>query len=146
MRRSKPRLVYLAGPIDLDLTDNRLAWRNRAAAMLAEHEICAYSPAAAFYWTGSTEGAEKVVRINSAALKESDAVLVYLNSQQTVGTMRELQQIVDWKKPVVLWIPDDAYERYKKSLYLASFKRCGTLEQAIETLATTKLEWLVVRE
>jgi len=144
MPNQRIRLVYLAGPVDLDPTDNKYRWREQAVQLLAAYNICSYSPAAAFYWVGGSAGAEKLIRINIAALEQSDAVLLHLNERPTVGSLRELQLAVDLRKPVVLWLSDEGYKHYSNSLYLSGFHKSGSLEHAVELLATTDPQKLTV--
>lgn len=136
------RLVYLAGPVDLDYTNDKLQWRHRASRELAEHNICSYNPPAAFRWVGGTHQASKLIRINEMALRQSDAMLLHLNSTITIGSIRELQQAINLNMPVVLWTPGDAYAMYENSLYLAGIQRHDTLEDAIRTLVNTPLHHL----
>lgn len=133
----KVRMVYLAGPIDLDPTSHKRDWRKEAAEMLKEENICSFLPSEAFVWAEGTAGAEKVIRINAVALEESDAVLCHLNEHMTIGTIREIEKAVSLKKPMILWIDKKNAEKYKKSLYLAQIAKTGTLEKAITILCST---------
>ena len=135
---SEVRMVYLAGPIDLDPTNHKSDWRKEASEMLKEQGICSFLPSEAFVWADGTQGAEKVIRINTKAIEVSDAVLFHLNEHLTVGTIREIQVAVDLKKPMVLWIDEKNIDQYAKSLYLAKITRTVTLQEAVTKLCLTR--------
>ena len=140
------RFVYLAGPIDLDPTSHKSDWRKEAAEMLEAEGICSFLPSEAFVWTGGVPGYEKVIRINTAALEQADAVLFHLNSRVTIGTVREIQVAADRNIPSILWIDADCWDKYSKSLYLAGLRVEHTLDQAVKTLLNTELHLLRPRE
>lgn len=144
MSDRKIRLVYLAGPVDFDPTNNKHVWRDQAAKLLAEHNICSYLPPAAFHWTGGQQGADKLISINMEALAQSDAVLLHLNDHFTIGSFRELQRAVDLRKPVVLWLTQEAFGRFGQSLYLTGFRQCSSMSTAVEILATADPNQLIV--
>lgn len=126
-KEQKIRLVYLAGPIDLVDAEESKGWREIAAKALSEHNLCTYSPAHAFNWVGSDLGAGKLININYEALKESDALFLYLPERtQTVGSLIELKIASDLKKPIVIWT------KLRKSLYLEPFIKESVLDKAIE--------------
>lgn len=124
------RLVYLAGPIDID-PDGGRNWREKAIEILAARGVASYNPARAFNWTGGMEGAEKVVRINRVALEQCDSMVLHLNGHPTVGSFRELQMAADLGKPTVIWAPTDVYPN---TVYLHGIFRHSDLETVVDTL------------
>ena len=132
------RFVYLAGPIDFDPTGHKSDWRKEAAEQLKEAGVCSFVPSEAFVWADGTEGYDKVIRINMAALGQSDAMLVHLNDLITVGTVREIQRAADLWIPTVIWISPLMQEKYGRSLYLAGFRQVTRLDTAILLLRQAK--------
>lgn len=127
--RQKIRLVYLAGPIDLSTREESRGWREEVAEAFSKYNLCTYSPAHAFNWVGNDMGAQKLIDINYVALKESDALFLYLpDNAQTVGSLIELKIASDLKKPIVICT------KIQKSLYLEPYIKEKLLTKAIERM------------
>lgn len=78
---SPPKLVYLAGPIDLVDQNTAQGWRSEAAELLREHGYGVFSPAHAFELPPDRIDANiamSVLNINNAAMQICDAILANL--------------------------------------------------------------------
>ncbi len=112
--QNKPRMVYLAGPMDCVSVNEAIEWRVILSEVLNDGGISTFSPTA----FRTAKGGEKVTRaINDMAIFHSDLVIAnLLSSRPSFGTIREIEYAVQMEKPViVIWpreenIPLYAYD------------------------------------
>ncbi|MDA3834059.1 MAG: hypothetical protein PF495_11750 [Spirochaetales bacterium] len=123
------RLIYLAGPIDLDETDEKKKWRQWASKELNELGFSTFSPVGAFSWRPGC-GSESTIReVNWSALHASAAVLCYLpKGVQTIGTIMEIFKCMQTGKSLYLCTD------IKNAIYLHGIETFKTVQDAVDSL------------
>jgi len=118
-------MVYLAGPVDF--TDDAHDWREQVADKLLEFNIASFSPPHAFKAGGMADPfvSPRLMAINFAAIWNSDLVFVNLGNTLSVGTSREIQQAINWGKPVIV-------VSEKRGHYLSDCLVYPTIDKALE--------------
>lgn len=127
--KSHPKLVYLAGPIDLVDQETSQNWRTEAAIQLKAQGFGVFSPAHAFELPDavSTDTATSVLSINRAALEICDAVLANLVGPG-YGTPIEFHDMLAARKVGTCFNGNTA------SLYVTVWPHYATMNNAILAL------------
>jgi len=136
---SNINLVYLCGPIDMDTNQGGKPWREKAIVLLKGIGVSSFSPAHAFGWCpGDTTAARKMYTINRQAIKNSDAILVYVNPEvHTVGSYMEVQQATDFGKHVIVF-SNNLSNTTNKIAYLSQIPQFDSLYAAIQYINQLK--------
>jgi len=127
-------LVYLCGAIDMATDKDRKSWRETARDVLRQHGMSSFSPAHAFTYSGEDKRTAWAMRvINDTAIRESDALIVYIDPNvHTSGTYMEIQQAIEQRKPTVIVTPDP--QRVNRMAYLKHTPMMATFESAVTFL------------
>lgn len=126
---SRPKLVYLAGPIDLVDKGTARDWRAQAAKKLQEYGFGVFSPAHAFELAGevSRDTALAVLQINKAAMEQCGAILANLDGPG-YGTAIELHVMHE------AGVPAASFGGNPKSLYVKVWPHFKSQNKAIKSL------------
>lgn len=128
---SRPKLCYLAGPIDLVDRDSAQGWRTKAAQQLANHGIGVFSPAHAFELPlerTTRSMARAVLEINHAAMGACGAILANL-SGPGYGTPIELDFMSRQAGK-----PSACFNGKLESLYVQTWPHYDSMHEAITAL------------
>lgn len=103
--QTKPKLVYLAGPIDGVSQDEAIGWREATAAAINKKGINVFNPAKAYNICDLSTVKKQIADIDRAAIRECDVVIANLyGNGKGFGTIREIEYAVSLGKRVIVVI------------------------------------------
>lgn len=101
--QSKPKLVYLAGPIDDVDEDGANHWRRYVSNMLGRHGINTFNPYLAYNVANLDTIKRQVSEIDRAAIAQCDMLFANLSGNgRAFGTIREIEYARSLNIPVIV--------------------------------------------
>jgi nucleoside 2-deoxyribosyltransferase len=126
----RPKLVYLAGPIDLVDRAEAQGWREKAAKKLKKKGFGVFSPAHAFEVDPDAltrDSAQSILAINSHAMQHCDAILANLTGPG-YGTPIEFDAMIALGKIAA------SFNGNTNSLYVKVWPHYDSMDEAIDAL------------
>ena len=104
-------IIYLAGPIDAVSKNASRGWADEAQRTIQILGHTAYCPQLA--WGASYNDSHSVCAYNRVVIRASQGMFVNLRVGPVFETIREIELARTAGKPVMIWVGDNEYDKYK---------------------------------